>query len=145
MRVIARLLHLAGPLKPGFHIKIENPPWQELVIEDIQQRGPRGFPAISVAHYGEQNGDLMRDPEMLFEAAKSGEEITLRPYYLRNDYAGVEQYSVWREGEHVTTNPQLLREHDELTRLWDRNLDQQGFIAAYERLKPSAGTCHEES
>ncbi len=39
-----------------------------LVIEDTQERGPNGLPAISVAHYGEQNGDLMRDPEMVFEA-----------------------------------------------------------------------------
>ena len=61
MRVIAQLLHLAGPLKSGFHLKIENPPWQDLVIEDIQQRGPNGFLTISVAHYGKQNGDLMRD------------------------------------------------------------------------------------
>src|ERR1051326_5919230 len=101
MRVITQLLHLAGPLKSGFHLKIENPPWQDLVIEDIQQRGPSRFPAISVAHYGKQNGDLMRDPEMLFETQGFGQEINLKPYYFRNDYAGVEQYSVWREGEQL--------------------------------------------
>ena len=28
---------------------------------------PCGLPALSIAHYGEQNGDAMRDPEMLFE------------------------------------------------------------------------------
>ena len=53
MHVIARLLRLASPLKPGFHIKIENPPFQDLVIEDTCQRGPRGFATISVAHYGD--------------------------------------------------------------------------------------------
>jgi hypothetical protein len=42
-----------------------------LVIEDTQERGPNGLPAISVAHYGEQNGDLMRDPETTFEAEES--------------------------------------------------------------------------
>jgi len=140
MRVIAQLLHLAGPLKFGFHLKIENPPWQYLVIEDIQQRGPNRFPVISVAHYGKQNGDLMRDPEMLFEAHGFGQEIILKPYYFRNDYAGVEQYSKWREGEQVITNPQLLREHEEFAQLWDRNLEQQGFIAAYERSRRSTGT-----
>jgi len=27
----------------GFHLKIENPPYLALVIEDIQQRGPNGL------------------------------------------------------------------------------------------------------
>ena len=42
---------------------------------------------LPVTHYGEQNGDLMRDPEMCFEI-RDGE---LDPYFYRNDYVGVEQ------------------------------------------------------
>ena len=38
-----------------------------LVIEATPEPGPLGLPGLSVAHYGEQNGDLMRDPEMCFE------------------------------------------------------------------------------
>jgi hypothetical protein len=38
-----------------------------LVIEATDESGPCGLPALSIAHYGEQNGDLMRDPEMCFE------------------------------------------------------------------------------
>ena len=41
-----------------------------LVIEATPEPGPTGLPAISIAHYGEQNGDLMRDPEMCFELSK---------------------------------------------------------------------------
>jgi len=52
-----------------------------LVIEDTQERGPNGLPTISVAHYREQNGDLMRDPEMIFEAEEFGEEMNLVPFY----------------------------------------------------------------
>ena len=37
-----------------------------LVIEHVGE-GPRGMPAIAVAHYHEQNGDAMRDPEIVFE------------------------------------------------------------------------------
>jgi hypothetical protein len=37
-----------------------------LVIEYVGD-GPRGLPSISVANYYEQNGDAMRDPEMVFE------------------------------------------------------------------------------
>ena len=72
MKTIVQILELAAPLKPGFHLKIENEPWMALVIEDIQELGPTGLPVISVAHYGEQNGNVMRDPEMLFEISKSG-------------------------------------------------------------------------
>jgi len=42
---------------------------------------------VSIAHYGELNGDLMRDPEMCFLVKN---EVCI-PYYFRNDYAGVEQ------------------------------------------------------
>jgi hypothetical protein len=31
-----------------------------------------GLPALSVCHYGEQNGDPMRDPEMYFELGIGG-------------------------------------------------------------------------
>jgi hypothetical protein len=140
MRVIAQLLRLAGPLNPGFCIRIENPPWQELVIEDIQQRGPRSFPVISVAHYGEQNGDVMRDPEMLFEAEKCSEGLVLRPYYFRNDFAGVEQYSIHTEEGRISTNSRLQKEHEDFAQLWNANLEQQGFLKAFlrSRVPPQA-------
>jgi len=48
-------------------ISIENEPWMRLVIEVLPERGPDGHTFVSVAHYGEQNSDAMRDPEMSFE------------------------------------------------------------------------------
>jgi len=80
MKTVAKILELAAPLQAGFHIRVENEPWMILVIEDTQERGPNGLPAISVAHCGEQNGDLMRDPEMAFEAEESSEEMNLVPF-----------------------------------------------------------------
>ena len=47
---------------------------------------------ISLAHYGEQNGDMMRDPEMLFALHKETRQFI--PYYYRNDYCGIEENSV---------------------------------------------------
>jgi hypothetical protein len=38
----------------------------------------------------------MRDPEMLFEMEGAGSELKLWPYYWRNDYLGIEQYSSYR-------------------------------------------------
>jgi hypothetical protein len=52
-----------------------------LVIEATDESGPSGLPAISVAHYGEQNGDLMRDPEMCFELGFA-KGPHLEPFYF---------------------------------------------------------------
>ena len=48
MKTVTMILELAAPLQVGFHIRIENEPWMTLVIEDTQERGPNGLPAISV-------------------------------------------------------------------------------------------------
>ncbi|HET6842571.1 MAG TPA: hypothetical protein VFK06_12945 [Candidatus Angelobacter sp.] len=133
MKTILEILKLAAPLQPGFHLRIENAPWMMLVIEDIQERGPDGFPVISVAHYGELNGDLMRDPEMLFEMSRSGEEAILVPMYYRNDYAGVEQYSAWNEDRRFRINARLQRDQAEFALMWDDNLRHQGFVEAFRR------------
>ena len=94
MKTVFEILRKAGGYRCDLYLRIENPPYVALVIEAAPEPGPLGRPAISVAHYGEQNGDLMRDPEMCFEVSKSllG-NLELQPYYWRNDYAGVEQWS----------------------------------------------------
>jgi ParB family chromosome partitioning protein len=70
MKTILRILERAGDYRPTLYLKIENPPYMALVIEATPEPGPTGLPAISIAHYGEQNGDLVRDPEMCFELSK---------------------------------------------------------------------------
>ena len=67
MRTILHILSRAGGYRSELYLRIENPPYMALVIEATPEPGPLKAPAISVAHYGEQNGDLMRDPEMCFE------------------------------------------------------------------------------
>jgi hypothetical protein len=65
-RTILRIIERAGGWNPGLFLKIENAPYMALVIEAIEE-GPSGLPTVSVTHYSERNGDLMRDPEMCFE------------------------------------------------------------------------------
>ncbi len=67
MKTILDILRKAGGWRPSLYLKIENPPYLELVIEAVDQSGPNGLPVITVAHYGEQNGAAMRDPEVCFE------------------------------------------------------------------------------
>ena len=134
MRTLALILMEAGPLPSGFHLHIDNPPWMPLDIEDIEISGPNGLPTVSVAHYGQQNGDAMRDPEMLFEIRRDGSEIVLVPYYWRNDYLGIERYSSFRDDEHkLFTLANLKRQHEEFARLWDNNLRTQGYYEAFLR------------
>jgi len=89
---------------------------------------------LSVAHYGEQNGDLMRDPEMCFEWTKPiGLKPQLSPFYFRNDYTGTEQYSRWKDDEQYVFSPDLYRQHQSFAALWDKNLRKQGFLEAFAR------------
>jgi hypothetical protein len=81
MKTIFDILKKAGGWHPGLHLKIDNPPYLELVIEAMDESGPMGLPALSVAHYGEQSGDLMRDPEMCFELGLAGGQH-LDPFYF---------------------------------------------------------------
>lgn len=137
MKTIALVLQAASPLQAGFHFRIENPPWQPLVVEDIQQTGPNGLPVISVAHYGEQNGDPMRDPEMLFELGRRGDEIELTPYYWRNDYVGIEEYSAIEQDDHWLVFTDLRRRHSDFAKTWDANLRAQGYVEAFLRGRKS--------
>ena len=132
MKTILQILKQAGGWHHGLYLKIENPPFMALVIEATDESGPCGLPAISVCHYGEQNGDAMRDPEMCFEFGLAGGPH-LNPFYYRNDYAGVEQWSRFiREGNYCY-HSQLHDEHERFAKLWDKNLREQRFVEAFER------------
>ena len=69
MQTLLEIIRRAGGWNPGLYLKIENAPYMALVIEAIDESGPGGLPAISVAHYGEQNGDLMRDRRCALNSA----------------------------------------------------------------------------
>jgi len=132
MKTVLRILERAGGYWPTLSIKIENPPYMALVIEATPEPGPLKLLAISVAHYGEQNGDLMRDPEMCFELSKVPlSRLELVAYYFRNDYMGIEQYSRYRDGDNYIVVPDLFEEHRQFARTWDRNLRAQGFLETF--------------
>ena len=132
MRTILRILERAGGFRPTLYLKIENPPYMALVIEAVPEPGPLGVPAVSVAHYGEQNGDLMSDPEMCFELSKPPLcSVTLSAYYYRNDYLGLEQFSRCRKGNDYVFVPTLYGRHQKFAELWDRNLRDQHFVEAF--------------
>jgi len=81
---------------------------------------------FSLAHYGQQNGDAMRDPEMLF--ALHNETRQFIPYYYRNDYCGIEQNSVRWSEDGIALNPHLQASHTTFANQWLRNIAAQQGI-----------------
>jgi antirestriction protein ArdC len=112
------------------HRRIENDPFLPLVVERLE-----GQPLVSLCHYGEQNGDPMRDPEVVFLVSRttpgtgpsvSGSEA--RPVYFRNDYAGVEHATVEGHFGDVPVKPQLQEGLNSLVATWFETLHEQGFF-----------------
>jgi len=128
MKTILRILERAGGYRPSLYLKIENPPYMALVIEATPEPGSLGLPSLSVAHYGEQNGDLMRDPEMCFELSA---DLHLNAFYYRNDYLGVEQWSRFLRDGQYAVHADLYRQQESFAALWDKNLRAQGFLEAF--------------
>ncbi len=135
VKTVIQIIEEAGGLPESEYIPIHNEPWMRLVIEVLPESGPDGLPVVSVCHYGEQNSDLMRDPEMLFEAViNDGLLQELRPFYFRNDYVGVERWARQRNdrGDTVCKSGEV-RDLERFADLWDRNLEAQGFLEAFRR------------
>ena len=122
-------IHPALLSRPETTVKIENPPYMSLTVENIGL-GPRGLPALSICHYGELNGDLMRDPEMCFEMEiENGSVKEFHPYYYRNDYVASEQFAVDEESRDI--NVKAIQSQREMARVWDSNLVAQGFLKVH--------------
>lgn len=109
-------------------IKIINEPWMPLCVEFIGNYGPSGsgHECVSFCHYGEQNGDLMRDPEVCFAIVPKDGETYLFGYEYRNDYAGF-CTEVFDSG---TLNREMATDINAFALLWADNLKEQGFIQA---------------
>ena len=98
--IIEKLITL---LDDGY-LKLDNVPgtYMPLVMEKVTDEP--GFTAVySLAHYGEQSGDLMADPEMTFGES----EHEFYPLSFRNDYVGVYQ-NVFAEKVNIKLQHELV-------------------------------------
>lgn len=83
---------------------------------------------ISIAHYGEQCGDLMRDPEMIFfHDRKEGKAY---PMEYRNDYGGTLEVSIKDDlnGRPKMVNQARQKQHAAFADLWMKNIKKQQRI-----------------
>jgi hypothetical protein len=111
------------------YLRIENPPFMRLVIEVIGGPYPNGAYEVSVAHYAEQNGDAMRDPEITFLVVPSAEGTTWTPLTFENSYLGAYQVvaEVSSEGLIQVKQSRAMNDLRDFANQWDRNLKEQGF------------------
>lgn len=74
-----------------------NEAYMPLCVEIIGQNEFGKF--VSFAHYGESNGDLMRDPDIVFFVSKLN---YVYPTSFRNDYNGIDEEYLKIDGENIT-------------------------------------------
>jgi hypothetical protein len=120
----------------GKAIKVTVEGFMPLCIEciGVSPHGPK-LVQVSVAHYYEQNGDLMRDPDMVFDVSTSDDRQMgwrsgqWRPVSFRQDrWPQVFREAVFVEQGRVLVRPKLLRDLMVFARTWNRNLGEQGFV-----------------
>ena len=120
-------------------VRITVPGLMPLSVEEIGTSG-EGPRFVSLCHYGEQNGDLMRDPDIVFMfhdvPAPSGVRgidhvAAAEPISFRNDYIGVcqEVYLYDDAGKRTHVRASLKPQLEDFSASWFRDLEQQGFFS----------------
>jgi hypothetical protein len=106
-------------------LKVEG--FMPLNIESIG-KGPRGGQLLSIMHFFTQHGDLMRDPDLVVEVMVPSDEWL--PMSYQQDSIGLYQEAVSVEETGLVVRSQLVDDLKQFMQLWDRNLDEQGFVQA---------------
>jgi hypothetical protein len=108
----------AGDLR----LRLEHSVFEPLVIECT------GLQLVSVAHYYEQNGDLIPDPDVTFYTGKpEWIAVAISDYFGHRTVATV-------EGDTITFNPPGQADLAAFCRTWARNLRQQGWLTAAHKM-----------
>jgi hypothetical protein len=138
-KVIRHILYLNGMAEAfdttdDFHLRLLNSPFLPLVVE-------RHDDEVSITHYVEQQGDLLRDPEMVLSlrewARHSGAMFTgwvpksTEPGGFGHVYP---TGKIVHDGDDVPRlhyHPRRMKEALSFAAMWARNLREQGFVKRY--------------
>ena len=103
--------------------------YMPLSVEEIGSSGD-GYRLVSLCHYGEQNGDLMRDPDIVFLFHNVPDGSAAEPVSYRNDYLGIfqEVYRYDEVGRRTHGLPLLKQDLKEFARAWFATIRDQGFF-----------------
>jgi hypothetical protein len=123
-----------GFKEPGDHRTLDNggPGIMAVSAECIGQRWD-GALFISVAHYFEQNGDLRKDPDMVFLREEPMDEKGPCDYYpmtFQQDIPPVYQEAIVLQGGKTMFRPRLLAQLVSFANGWMQNIKWQQGIKA---------------
>lgn len=117
-----RLLSLIGDAD---YRRYESPGYLRLVLENLHMTDCKGRPVYSIAHYDEQNGDLMRDPEITFSLDHYTQAA--EPLSFQNDYAGIyEEVYMEKDGLWYFSKSRRI-DDDQFLYQWLSNIEHQGY------------------
>ena len=120
--------HLLPMIESDDYRRYESPGYLRLVIEKLYYPDCKGRPVYSIAHYDEQNGDLMRDPEITFSF--DHESQTVEPQTFQNDYMGhYEEIYENRNGVWLYSKSHRAS-LDDFLHTWLKNIEHQGYTMA---------------
>ena len=111
-----------GLVKVGDHRKIDNAPGAFMAVS-VEIIGRSGLgPLVSVAHYYEQNGDLMRDPDVVFLI---GADRHVYPISFRQDNLGIYLEAAYVEDGVWKVRVKMQADLCSFCNMWMRNIDDQ--------------------
>ena len=114
------------------HISVENEPYTRFAAECLCFTDYKDRPVYYIAHYSEQNGDLMADPEIEFAVDEAAQ--TIEPRLYRSDYAGRYDEVYKEKNGDLMYSRRLRASLDDALHYWLANLRRQGFIKLIEEL-----------
>lgn len=136
-RIFCQLLDKLGD---HTYCKLSRENFMPLVIEQVGEniQTPFGIgKLISLAHYYTQNGDTMRDPEMVFIVVDNRKEtnqyeaIGIYPQLYRQDSFSLNEESICIDACQITTfKPVWQAGHTSFANQWLLNIRSQGFLKA---------------
>jgi hypothetical protein len=113
-----------GVTKVGDHRKIAlNEQFMPVCVEATGTT-PQGALIVSVAHYYEQNGDLMADPEVTFVVTR---DDYVFPITFRQDSLGVDRQYVRWEGGKMYGNLPMQNDLATFCNKWLENIRHQQY------------------
>lgn len=115
--IFNEIMRLVG--KKAYH-KIDNAPGVYMPLS-IDRTGSH---TVALAHNGEQNGDIMADPDMTFFVDENGD---IYPLTLQNDYMGTYTDTVteWNGNRPHTINGPAQADLATFANTWMRNIAEQ--------------------
>jgi len=106
--------------------KVDNRPGDFMAVSIERLWDSDHFACFAVAHYYEQNGDLMADPSMEFIRDKAGNYY---PTFYRQDNLGLSQESVIFDGYQIKGyRPAWQKDQAVFAGLWMKNIKMQQGI-----------------